>query len=67
MKKISLPDWEYMVQDYSQCGLTYESDKLPAISGLVKAFKNNMQEQHSHLDAIYAAGIWLYRTHRDLL
>jgi hypothetical protein len=67
MKKISLPDWEYMVQDYSQCGLTHESDKLLAISGLVKAFKNNMQEQHPHLDATYAAGIWLYRAHRDLL
>jgi hypothetical protein len=67
MERIRLPGWEHMIEHYSQCGLTRESDKLLAIYGVVKAFRNNIQERHSHIDATYAAGIWLYRHHRDLL
>lgn len=43
--------WWYLVQIYTRCKLTYPSDKLVAISGLVQAFSNVIREP-------YFAGIW---------
>jgi hypothetical protein len=46
-------EWYRLLGDYSQCAITYESDVLPALSGLVQEVS-----QMSPL-ASYCAGIWL--------
>lgn len=43
--------WYDLVFTYSNCDLTYQSDVLPAISGLAKAFNESLND-------IYLAGIW---------
>ncbi|KAL8370829.1 hypothetical protein RB595_000935 [Gaeumannomyces hyphopodioides] len=43
--------WGSIVEKYSACNLTFESDKFVAISGVVKLFKANLQ-------ADYWAGLW---------
>ena len=44
--------WYELMEDYSSRQLTYESDKLPALSGLARNF------QHAVPNAEYFAGIW---------
>ena len=44
-------DWQEIVEQYSGCDLTYEKDRLVALSGLAK-------RQHETLDDIYLAGMW---------
>lgn len=66
MKK-TLPDWEYMIQRYSQCGLTHQSDKLVAISGLAEAILDGVLALHPNFETSYAVGIWFHRAHSDLL
>jgi hypothetical protein len=46
-------EWYRLLYDYSRCALTYESDVLPALSGLVQQVA-----QMSPLSS-YCAGIWL--------
>lgn len=41
-----------LVQKYTQCELTFESDTLPAISGIARAFNERLNDK-------YLAGIWL--------
>lgn len=48
--------WRCLVQKYTTCDLTFESDVLPAISGLARAFNEKLKDK-------YLAGIWL----RDVL
>lgn len=43
--------WYEIVAEYTNWGLTFDSDKLPAISGIAKAFK-------SQIESMYIAGIW---------
>lgn len=45
--------WMDLVSQYTNCSLTYESDKLVAISALGKLFKTNV-----NLNQRYLAGIW---------
>jgi hypothetical protein len=43
--------WSRIITRYSQCAATYETDKLPALSGLVKTIKFNT-------GSTYLAGLW---------
>jgi hypothetical protein len=43
--------WRDFVEQYSRCKLTYETDRLPAISGIAKQI-------HTLTDSHYIAGIW---------
>ncbi|KAF2500943.1 HET-domain-containing protein, partial [Lophium mytilinum] len=52
--------WEKVVQAYSRCQLSYISDKLPAVSGLAKRFR---QQEFG----AYFAGIWESQLPRGLL
>lgn len=52
-------DWREMVEQYSACKLTYESDRLVAFSGLAK------QHQKASHD-VYLAGLWLQNIERQL-
>jgi hypothetical protein len=52
--------WFDLVDHYSQCGLTFDKDKLIAISGLV-----NRVGQFTNVG--YAAGLWEDCVHRGLL
>jgi hypothetical protein len=45
--------WFDIAMSFSQCRLTFESDALPAISGLAKAFEVKLNDQ-------YVAGLWEY-------
>lgn len=45
--------WQRVVQDYTTRTLTVEGDKLPAIAGVARYFRNNRSE-----DDEYLAGIW---------
>lgn len=43
--------WYNVVAEYTRRGLTFQSDKLPAIAGLARTF-------HTKFDATYVAGLW---------
>ena len=43
--------WECVVKDYSWCDMTRESDKLVALSGIAKFFKDKYEQK-------YLAGLW---------
>jgi hypothetical protein len=43
--------WLYLVESYRQCRLTFESDALPALSGLASSFQTVLGDE-------YLAGIW---------
>jgi hypothetical protein len=43
--------WYWMIQAYSKCHLTKSEDKLPALSGLAKAFSRRTS-------FMYTAGLW---------
>lgn len=51
--------WERLVQTYTQTGLTKETDKLVAISGLAKALA-------AQSDVQYLAGLWNYDLEHQL-
>lgn len=51
--------WYCLIQDYSRRGLTQGSDKLIALSGLVK-------EAQEQTGLRYCAGIWLEMIHAEL-
>ena len=43
--------WKNLVGDYSQCALTYQADRLPALRGLARTFAQRF-------GGSYAAGLW---------
>ena len=46
--------WQSLVEEYSHCSLTNPTDKMFALSGLVKVFKTEMSDD-------YLAGLWRSR------
>jgi hypothetical protein len=54
-----LKHWCTIVQNYSQHFLTFESDRLPAFSGVAKAFRSNSTGEHDMRHDKYLAGCWL--------
>ncbi|KIM97205.1 hypothetical protein OIDMADRAFT_57839 [Oidiodendron maius Zn] len=52
--------WQTAVRDYTHRNLTYDTDKLPALSGLAEVFKH-------HLNDEYVAGLWKNNLLYDLL
>lgn len=57
---MDLYNWYRYVELYSTRDLTYPADKLPAISGIAKVFKDQLQGE-------YMAGLWRGDAHRGLL
>ncbi len=55
-----LPRWYDILDEHNRRVLTYQSDKLPAISGVAR-------EVQSRTGYTYRAGIWLEDIHRGLL
>lgn len=53
--------WRTIVQNYVQSELTYESDRLPALSGLARQFAKHLPQQEEYL-----AGLWAGDLHRNL-
>jgi hypothetical protein len=51
--------WHRLVMSYSRCGITRETDKLIAISGLARRFAEILPESARYDGQLYAAGIWL--------
>jgi hypothetical protein len=43
--------WTNLITNYSSCDLTYSSDRLPAVAGIAKRFKQITNDR-------YLAGIW---------
>ncbi|KAJ8122919.1 hypothetical protein ONZ43_g1004 [Nemania bipapillata] len=52
--------WWYMSSEYTGCGLTFQADKLVAISGVV-------QKLGSRLNITYMKGVWKEFLHRSVL
>jgi hypothetical protein len=52
--------WEAVVSQYSPCALTYEADRLPALSGLARTFAQRFGSN-------YAAGLWKDQMPNSLL
>jgi hypothetical protein len=52
-RKVSLKRWQKLLEKYMECELTYETDKLIAISGLVSIFKPLFDDE-------CVAGFWLH-------
>jgi hypothetical protein len=46
-------EWDAACRDYSRRKLTYQTDKLPALSGIARHFGSRCQ------DDTYVAGVWL--------
>lgn len=59
-KDLRLDDWYGLVQTYGGRELTYPADKLPAMSGIAKVFRDQFQDE-------YMAGLWRSDIHRGLL
>ncbi len=53
-------EWDTACRDYSRRKLTYQTDKLPALSGIARHFGSRCQED------IYVAGVWLSQLPRAL-
>jgi hypothetical protein len=51
--------WLYHIQDYSQRKLSFEQDKLPALSGLARMLAEKTGDK-------YYAGLWERHLHEDL-
>jgi hypothetical protein len=56
-----VPDWQTTVEEYSRLHLSFEEDRLPAISAIVQA------EMRTRKDDVYMAGMWKRSLLRDLL
>ncbi|KXX76165.1 Vegetative incompatibility protein HET-E-1 [Madurella mycetomatis] len=54
--------WYELVEKYTQCDLTYHTDRLPAVEGLAHYYKHLSDEA-----AVYAHGMWLSSLHQGLL
>ena len=55
-----LPFWDAIVKDFASRSLTYETDRLPAVSGIAK-------EVARHTGYTYKAGLWKEEIHSELL
>ena len=55
------PDWKITVEEYSNLQLSFEKDRLPAISAVVQA------EMRTRKDDVYMAGMWRNSLLEDLL
>jgi hypothetical protein len=53
--------WYHVVERYSRCSLTYESDRLPALAGLADMFGSQ------HNSGQYLYGLWSQSIHQGLL
>jgi hypothetical protein len=53
-------EWRLMLMKYAKLELTFEKDRLPAISGLAQFFSSKFK-------ATYAAGMWVENLRNDLL
>jgi hypothetical protein len=54
--KHGMYDWAWLIYTYSELSLTFEKDRLPALSGMDKAFQTNSNtEMKIH---VYLAGLW---------
>ncbi|KAI1644627.1 HET-domain-containing protein [Daldinia loculata] len=60
-------DWPHTVQIYSQCNLTFPSDKLVAISGLAKRMGSVMRKKFGSESDVYLAGLWKHMMPKALL
>lgn len=61
VERTNIPEiWRTVVHNYSQCKLTYEKDKLIAISGVAKWLQLRTGDE-------YVAGLWQSRLELDLL
>jgi len=49
--KLGLNEWPEIVQQYSECKLTYSKDKLIALSGIARLLQSETQD-------MYLAGMW---------
>ncbi|KAF4630846.1 hypothetical protein G7Y89_g7282 [Cudoniella acicularis] len=61
--------WNRVVERYSRCLLTVPSDKLVALSGIVKDIQEFTERQNYHTGVCreYFAGIWKHELHLGLL
>ena len=57
--------WHRLVEIFSDCKMTYSTDKLAAISGLVK--DRQMRGKFPYLQSRYGLGLWENTLHEDLL
>jgi hypothetical protein len=64
-------DWTNIVKGYASRQLTIETDKLPALSGLARSYRENRRNDKSSSplegDDVYLAGLWLQNLPYDLL
>ncbi|KAH7472785.1 hypothetical protein H9L39_12590 [Fusarium oxysporum f. sp. albedinis] len=54
--KHGMRNWAHLIHRYSRLGLTFEKDRLPALSGMAKAFQTMGSTEMK--DDVYLAGIW---------
>ena len=52
--------WNVLVERFSACGLTYETDRLPAIAGLARLVQKRLKCE-------YLAGLWRFQLVSQLL
>jgi len=57
--------WSLVIREYTNCALTYEGDKLPAISGLATRFQAIITKISGGTDE-YLAGLWKGNLASDL-
>ncbi|KAF7506095.1 hypothetical protein GJ744_012246 [Endocarpon pusillum] len=62
LRMVKYTQWYYMIEEYTQRALTRGADKLPAISGLAKAFQQSMEPQPE-----YISGLWVPNLIADLI
>ena len=55
--------WYRLVERYTLCDLTYDSDRLPAVAGLAKYY----QELNESRSGTYLFGLWMNSIHQGLL
>ena len=64
--RIDLSDaWYRIVEIYSDCNMTYSTDKLIAIGGLVR--DRQKRGKFPYLPSKYYLGLWERTIHEDLL
>jgi hypothetical protein len=52
--------WPSLIEAYSQCNITFLSDRLPALSGVASGFQKSTSD-------MYLAGLWKNDLHKGLL
>ena len=58
--------WDDIVMSFTKRSLTYEKDRLPALSGLARRFEWLLSKRFDHRDH-YLAGLWETKLSRGLL